>query len=171
MPRESFEQAPDQHRQQTWQEQVAELQVAELTDVPLDELVATFDPADIQQLDAYQQPGDETSVIDRMVEQPFSAEFLGRYNRATYAGKLACNTALYDDDLEDVISNDRVVQMLMDRIRRTSIGYDRKPEDFAHALRIRRSVVAIIASQRANATVQPLPKNIVPTDSPDSTAA
>lgn len=140
--------AADQHRQQLWRESVRELQ-----EVPMDELCDLVSFPDAVMLNSYQMDifayHNSTEAVGRMLESPFTTDFIDKYTERT-AGKLACNTAMYDDDLEDDIADDPIIRSLQEASRNHGNISIYTPEDVARAIRARRSIVAILKSQQTN---------------------
>ncbi len=160
-----------------------------MQDLPLDELQGIFDLEDLRALDAYQRQGNEDSskehgehtqtearqpeplidrvAVQRIIERPFSDDFMQRYEARTL-GKVACNIAIYDDETEDAIDNDHIIIGLRN-VSRQGFHSDASisPEDNVRAMRIRRTIVALLYAYQADVAVEPVPVHL--SQSPDDT--
>lgn len=113
--------------------------VADLREVPVEELIESFEFNDMTELAAYQ----EHSPVSAFVVQPYSEIFIAKYGESTTM--LEDNVTIYNDEFEDALSADPVIQSVV-QLRKIQP----KDKELASALRARRStltaVVAVMAA-------------------------
>ena len=158
MPYGSFDRPIDEAKQQAKRDHAAMLR-----DVSLQELAATFAIEDVRELDNYQRELVDTSgkpnevekpdqarkfirvIDDNLLEAPFTPKFRETYT-THQLGILACNTGLFDDEIEDELDNDPVIRQL-------NGAKERRPDltdQYTPLVRIRRSIAALVLANVSN---------------------
>lgn len=123
-----------------------------LRDINAAELHSSFSLHDIEDINQFQiEPIDgrgDDPLARILNERLFPKEVIDRRGRDVLMGTLACNTALYDDHIEDAIDDDNLVEML----QKAKEADPTNSPLYTQALRIRRSVIAFM---------QTLPENCI----------
>ncbi len=123
------------------------IEAKSLREVPLTEIYEEFGYEDLELIDNFQiNPIDYKghNPIERILDDElFPPNLIKKYSEEKLIGTLACNLSIYDDDLESKFEKDSLI---------ASINYHRllDPDhitNYAIALRIRRSVLAVILEQ------------------------
>ncbi len=73
----------------------------------------------------------------------FPPEAVEEHGRDKLLGLLACNTSMYDDDIEDTIDADPLAQAII----HMKLSDPNNTERYTRALRVRRSVIALLQDQ------------------------
>lgn len=125
-----------------------------LREVTPEEIIREFNANALDEINYFQTASTDENgknPIERILsDNYFPTETIKKHTLQKLIGTLACNISLYEDALEDEIASDELIK---------SIDFNRlvdpdNVDNYAIALRIRRSILAVILSQTA--VIEPL---------------